>query len=395
MSPPEDDSEPPHITEDGIFDLGGRSAHDGPLEAAMLGAAMRLPSGQPDAARQIQEVAYKRCDHRIHAQIDGLLAAKGYQLIDRSREVTLEGIETFIARSRQEKTWLLERLSELGPQRPLKAVERRRLNNLGRVIHALAYMKLEAGAIGNAIRRDPVDLTRMINFVVDCSGLDRSTVASEAIARLQEPEDDVALLCELPPCRLTYWDAIDIPETITWLGSLFQNSYLLARQSQLALAQVPGEHRPRALDLARTAAENGAMPTRNRFLAAQLACYFNRDAMIERWRDAADPMLRSSVMSVLREHPERQSILFDGIRHTDNLVRTAAVEALTDADLTSENLLEALRCALATEQPSTCRYCGLGGQTGEERNCSRCERSLPNPQHSIRQKLNAAAKLEA
>ncbi|MDG6100511.1 hypothetical protein Daura_03835 [Dactylosporangium aurantiacum] len=394
MSPPEDDSEPPHITEDGIFDLGGRSAHDGPLEAAMLGAAMRLPSGQPDAAQQIQEVAYKRCDHRIRAQIDGLLAAKGYQLVDRSRETTLDGIEAFIARSRQEKAWLLERLSELGPLRPLKAVERRRLNNVGRVVHGLAYMKLEAGAIGNAIRRYPADLTRMINFVVDCGGLDRSTVASEAIARLQEPEGDVALLCELPRCRLTHWDVIDVPETLMWLGDLLRKGYLLARQSQLALSQVPGEYRPQALNLARTAAENQAVPTRNRFLAAQLACYFNRDAMIDRWRDTADPVLRSSVMSVLREHPERQSILLGGIRDTDNLVRVDAVEALTDADLVHERILEALRYALANESSSTCQYCGLGGQTGEERNCSQCELALPDPQRLIRQKLNAAAKFE-
>ncbi|GAA1036311.1 hypothetical protein GCM10009557_46660 [Virgisporangium ochraceum] len=300
MSPPEDDSEPPHITDDGIFDLGGRSAHDGPLEAAMLGAAMRLPVGQPDAAQQIQDVAYKCCDHRIRTQIDGLLAAKGYQLVDRSREVTLGGIENLIARGRLEKKWLLERLSELGPQRPLKAVERRRLNNLGRVVDGLAYMKLEAGAIGNAIRRDPADLTRMINFVADCGGLDRSTVASEATARLQESEDDVALLCELPRCKMTHWHAIDIPETMTWLGTLFKKSYLLARQGQLALAQVPKDLRPQALNLARTAAENQAAPTRNRFLTARLSCYFDRDAMIIRWREAVFVGIQNGSRSFLK-----------------------------------------------------------------------------------------------
>jgi hypothetical protein len=390
-TPYADDSDPPRIDDNGVFVLGTTSPHKAAFSDVVLGAATRLPAGQPDVAERIQEVAYHRCSHTISDKIHALLATRGYGPGKRRSLLNEKGLGDSIAVSRAAHRWLFERVRQLGTPRDLKPVERRRLHNLGMLVKGLAFMTLEAGSLERAIVADATSLSAMVAFIVECGGIDSDALASEAVARQVESaatqDLHIGLDHDLPVCRLTRWDAVDVPTTIEWLGKLFTGSYLLARQAQLALAQAPSEHRLRACSHAQTVAADTTVPTRNRFFAADLALYLDRDAVIRLWRHDEDPVLLSSVMARVHEAPERQIILAEGLGHSDALVRSHATDNLTDADVTHDRIASALRQALTADPHGTCRYCGLGDQDTRQKNCSRCDLSLPDPLLAIKRAL--------
>ncbi|MER6590017.1 NACHT domain-containing protein [Micromonospora chalcea] len=389
--PPVDDSDQPYVNEEGVLDLGTTSPHKVAFSEVVLAAAVRLATGNPDIAERIEEVAYHRCSHATFEKIQAVLVEQGYVPSKRGSRYDMKGMEDWAGRSRTARQWLLQRAQELGTQRSLKPVERRRLGNLGMLVSGLAFMTLEAGALERAIAADPANLSRMMAFVVQCGGIDKDALSSEATARLAEPaitqDLRIGLDHDLPSCRLTRWERTDVPATIAWLGTLFETTYLLARQAQLALAQAPAEHRPQASRHAEKAAADTTVPTRNRFLAAHLALFLDRDTLVRRWRHADNPVLLSAVMAWARNDLERPAILTEGLKHNDALVKLYAVNNIVDADMTHSGIVQALQEALRTELQATCQYCGLGYQDVRQGNCSQCKLALPNPLPAIKKAL--------
>ncbi|WP_433288383.1 NACHT domain-containing protein [Micromonospora sp. CA-244673] len=389
--PAVDESDRPYVNDEGVLDLGTTSPHKVAFSEVVLGAAARLPAGQPDVAERIEEVAYQRCSYATYNKISDLLARLDYAPKQRRASAVID-FAGWTMRSRASHKWLLERMQELGNPRELKPVERRRLHSIGMLVRGLAFMTLEAGALEEAIAVDELNLAAMIAFIVERAGIDKDSLASEAAVRLEESSATqdlhVGLDYDSPPCRLVHWDTIDVSATIEWLGTLFTGSYLLARQGQLALAQVPPEHRSLACGRVETTAADTTVPTRNRFLAAHLALYLDQEALVRRWRHEEDPILLSAVMAGVRDDaPERQILLAEGLRHDDALVRNNAVENIREADMAHSGIVEALQQALSAQPQATCRYCGIGGQDLAQGNCSRCNLSLPNPLRAVRQAL--------
>ncbi|MFG1898472.1 NACHT domain-containing protein [Micromonospora zamorensis] len=386
-----DDSDHPYVNDEGILDFGTTSPHKVAFSEVVLGAVVRLPAGQPNVAERVEEVAYRHCSYVTYNKVRDLLVKRGY--VPRKRRSVLDEnhLADWTVRSRAAHKWLLERMQELGVPHELRPVERRRLQHVGMLVEGLAFMTLEAGSLERAIAVDSTSLSAMIAFIVDCAGIDRDALASEAAVRLVESaatqDLHVGLDHDPPSCRLAQWDTIDIPATIEWLGTLFARSYLLARQAQLALAQVPPEYRSLACGQAQTAAADTMAPTRNRFLAASLALYLDRETLVRRWRHDEDPVLLSAAMAGVRDAPDRQIILAEGLRHADALVRSKAAKNIREIDIVDSRIVEALQQALSAQPQATCQFCGLGGQDLGQGNCSRCQLGLPNPLRAVRQAL--------
>jgi NACHT domain len=351
----------------------------------VLEMSRRLTSGDQKLAKQVLDLAYTQCPHRLAEAVYAELKQRGHPYRP-PREVAVAWKS-----SRSDDCfnkafeWLLKYLLRAAPHQLPSTVERRRLQELSRLMGKLAIGKGQSGEFENTVQSHPNDLTTLTELIINQGNIDRDLLSAEIASFLKEFQQDqfawLLLIYDSPRCRLRWQNQDEVESLIMNAEHLFSCNQWLATRTASILCQVPANQRKRAAGVAARAAR-AQIPPGQRQVASFAALHCDATVFGSQWRNSSDPLLAASVIANVGTAANRSEIIIEGLHYPDNLVREVAVKQLDAGDLSTDSLLNALTQARQMPDEGTCRYCSAIFTLWTP-NCGNCELSLPDPNHEI------------